>query len=276
MNIFITYSDEKYAEARQLCARMARRVGRFDKVVAYTPEDIDEDFKRAHIRTFSVKRGAGLWLWKPYLLQKTLNEIARTGDVVFYCDAGTFFIRSFSHLLKTMEQDVWVSNIPLAEKQYTKRETFVRMGCEGVQYEDTAQVQGGFVGIRKSIFGMEFVAEWLRYASDYRILSSNTNPDYPEAPYFIAHREDQSILSLLSKKYGIVAHCDPTQYGRFPEKLKRPQNVLLKLEKKEEYPVVILLHRRPKNNIKVFLVQYVHVVLPPCVLRRFLSKAYYQ
>lgn len=276
MNIFITYSDEKYAPARHFCAKMARWIGRFDKVIEYSPDDLDEDFKREQAKTLAVKRGAGLWVWKSYVLLKTLNEVAQDGDVVFYADAGTFFIRDFKHILKTMNQDVWVSNIPLAEKQYTKREVFVKMCCEGTEYEDTPQCQGGFVGVKKSQEGVAFVEEWLRFACDYNLLSSEHNPEYPEADYFVAHREDQSILSLLVKKYGYTAHLDPTQYASFPEKLNRPYNLHVENEQQKEYPVVILLHRQPQIAWKYTLAQLLHVVLPKRIVRMCLSKEYYQ
>lgn len=276
MNIFITYSDEKYAEARHLCARMAACLGRFDRVIEYSPEDIDPEFRRRYARTFAVQRGAGLWLWKPYIMLKTLEEVAHEGDVVFYTDAGTFFIRHFKHILKTMTQDVWVSNIPLTEKQYTKKEAFVLMGCEGRAFEDTPQVQGGFVGIRKSPQSMAFVKEWLTYSCDYRILSPECNPAYPETDCFIAHREDQSVLSLLCKKHGISFHKDPTQYGRFPEKYSRPYHLYVPAQQTGEYPVMILLHRQPKVTVRHIFNQLLHVILPKRVVRLFLSKVYYE
>ena len=34
---------------------------------------------------------------------------------------------------------------------------------------------------------------------------------------FLAHRHDQSIFSVLTKKYSIRAHRVPTQYGRAKE-----------------------------------------------------------
>lgn len=272
MNIFITYSDEKYAPARHFCTRMARLFGRFDKVIEYSPDDLDEDFKREQAKTLAVKRGAGLWVWKSYVLLKTLNEVAKEGDVVFYADAGTFFIRNFKHILKTINQDVWVSYIPLAEKQYTKKETFVKMGCEGSEYDDTPQCQGGFVGVRKSNESVAFVEEWLKYSMDYSIISPDHNPDYPEADYFVAHREDQSILSLLAKKHGYTAHLDPTQYGRIPEKFQHIHDESISYNRTHEYPVVILLHRQASLTKKTIIRQLLNVYLPKWLVRSLIVK----
>lgn len=239
------------------------------------PDDIDDDFKKKNAKTLSVRRGAGLWLWKPYVILKALNELAEEGDTVFYSDAGAFFIRSFLHIQKSMKEDIWVSDIPLAEKQYTKRETFVLMECEGKEYEDTAQVQATFVCVRKTDATIAFIKKWLDYCTNYRILSPEHNEEYPEDSCFISHREDQSVLSLLCKKYGIKAHQDPTQYGRFPEKLKRPENTLVVRDSHNEYPVVLILHRQPVVAYKHILFQYMHTVLPKRIVRLFLSKEYY-
>lgn len=276
MNIFITYSDEKYAEARHFCARMARWLGRFDKTMEFSPENIDIDFKKMHSDIFAFERGAGLWLWKPYLILKVLKEVAKDGDVVFYSDAGTFFIRPFSNILRTMKEDVWVSNIPLSEKQFTKKETFALMGCQGEKYEETPQVQGGFVGIRKSDISMRFVEEWLNYSSNYRIISPVTNPDYPEIDSFIAHREDQSVLSLLCKKHGITPHKDLTQFGRFPEKYSRPKHLTIENNQPVEYPTMIILHRQKSVNLKVIIPLIMNAILPCRIVKLFLSKEYYK
>lgn len=276
MNIFITYSDEKYAPARHFCARMARIAGGFDKVMEYCPDDLDEEFRNAQAKTLSVKRGAGLWVWKPYVIQKTLNEIAKEGDVVFYADAGCFFIRSCRNIIRTMDEDIWISDMPLVEKQYTKREVFVRMGCEGTEYEDTPQLQATFIGIRKSKQSCDLIKEWYDLVCDYTLLSPDNNPAYPEADYFLSHREDQSILSLLLKKHGIKPHLDPTQYGKFPEKYLRPYNIRTDNHHDKEYSPSILLYRRANVDVRRILNQLLHVILPKRVVRMFLAKECYE
>lgn len=276
MNIFVTYANEKYAPARHLCAKMAKVAGGFDKVLEFGPEDVDDRFRQANAQSFGHERGAGLWVWKPYIIYKVLKEVAQEGDVVFYADAGTFFIRSFKHILRTMDKDVWVSNIPLAEKQYTKREVFVRMHCEGPMYEETPQMQATFMGVRKTTQGLAFMEEWLNYVCDYELLSPESSRDYPEKDCYLAHREDQSILSLLCKKHGIKPHLDPTQYANYPEKYLRSYNIRIDNPHTKEYPVSILLHRRGNIDVRRIFFQYLHVVLPKCMVKPFLSKEYYR
>lgn len=60
-----------------------------DLVKEYTPEDIDSSFKNDNVNIFKYKRGCGLWLWKPYFINKVINE-NKDGDYIFYCDSGGF------------------------------------------------------------------------------------------------------------------------------------------------------------------------------------------
>ena len=79
---------------------------------------------------------------------------------------------------------------------------------------DTPQRLAGFIVLRKCCTSIQFVMEWLAYLSDIRIASDNPNTlGIPSSKSFVAHRHDQSVLSLLSKKWGLVAFRDPSQYG---------------------------------------------------------------
>jgi hypothetical protein len=52
------------------------------------------------------KRGAGYWLWKPYIIFQELY-LARDGDIILYSDASVNFIANISHLIKlTEKQDI--------------------------------------------------------------------------------------------------------------------------------------------------------------------------
>jgi len=109
MRIYITFGDEKYKKTRDFSAKMAKIVGNFDRVIAYGPEDIDNDFKQKHADIFRISRGYGLWLWKPYLIYKTLMKECDAGDLLFYGDGGSFFIRSVRHIELSMGgDDIWV------------------------------------------------------------------------------------------------------------------------------------------------------------------------
>ena len=80
MNIFITASNELYRDVCNYNCYCAKRYGEFDKVVVYdVDKEIDETYRQHHANILSVKRGAGLWLWKVYFIDKALKEECSEG-----------------------------------------------------------------------------------------------------------------------------------------------------------------------------------------------------
>ena len=262
--IYVTFGDERFAKSRDFGVKMATLVGGFDMAIGYSMDDIPEDFKKKHHLIFNIKRGAGLWLWKPYLIYKTLTEIANEGDMVFYAVGGSFFIRNIKHIERSMgANDIWVSWIPFVESQFTKADTFVLMDCEKEDFKRSAQIQGGFIYVRKSIETINFIKEWLDYCCDINILHpDNLCPGIKNDANFIAHREDQSVLSLLCKKHRIIPHLDPSQYGKYPYMygvwgFDRPA-----INYNEEYPVSIILHRSPNINVIEVIKLFILSIIP--------------
>ena len=121
---------------------------------------------------------------------------------------------------------------------------------------------------------MKFVNEWLQYCCDIRLLEAPSNTD-KEAAYFYSHREDQSILSLLAKKYNLRAWSDPTQYGRLPEKYKRDGCEMVYYGNKigkEDYPICLLHHRTKDANKSVLFKQLLCAILPRKIGLALISK----
>ena len=217
--VLISYADQGLTKAQRLNSFTGKHLGRFDRIIPYSPNDIDEKFYEDHRDILSLKRGAGEWLWKPYIILKTLEEL-NPGDYLFYCDSGAFILHSCRYIFDAMnETDLWVSDIPLIEKQWTKPIVFQRLGVlERADILNSNQIQGGFVGIRKSTASVSFVRDWLTYCCNRELLLPLSEDE--EIGDCIAHREDQSLLSVLCKVNEVKTHRDPTQYGRIPEKYK--------------------------------------------------------
>jgi len=68
----------------------------------------------------------------------------------------------------------------------------------------TSQINGAFFAVRNTWTARLFVSQWLSYATDIRAITDLDNQlGVSNLPEFVEHRHDQSILSLLSKKWGI-------------------------------------------------------------------------
>ena len=269
--VLINYADHGFSKAQHFNTWMGKKIGKFDQVIEYGPNNIDEDFFLANRDVLSMKRGAGEWLWKPYIISKTLEELDQ-GDYLFYCDSGAFMINSGKFIFESMkESDIWVSDIPLIEKQWTKPALIHKLeASQNTRVLESNQIQGGFIAMRKSPFSVSFINEWLSLCCDKKLLLPMTEKE--EKGECISHREDQSILSLLCKLRGIQAHRDPTQYGRIPEKYNSI-GALFSIPKHREdtYPVLILLHRTGDCDSRVILKQWLNIVLPKKIVHRLIK-----
>ncbi len=165
-------------------------------------------FFKTHERILKQPRGGGYWLWKPYFVDKTLQQLS-DGDFLFYCDSDTGLthpVDPIFHLTITKNQDIIPFELPYhIEKEWTKRDLFISMNCDTPNYYDTPQRRAGFFVLRKSALSVKFVREWLSLAQDEHLLTDTPNQlGTPNYPGFQEHRHDQSIFSLLSKKYHLT------------------------------------------------------------------------
>ena len=100
---------------------------------------------------------------------------------------------------------MWMARIPFIEKQYTKRDAFILMGADSPFYTDTRQYCANIQIYKKSKYTQKFIEELLYYSQDKRIISDDNNTlGFQNYKEFIDNRHDQTVLSLLIKKYGEV------------------------------------------------------------------------
>ena len=196
-----------------------------------------EEFYQTHRRILDHKRGAGYWLWKPYIIFQELTRV-NYGDYIVYSDCGRdkqFLSRSIATLLE------WCSDnhgmlpgvyIPQrgANRRWTKRDCFVLMGCDQEEYWNHCQIQASFSVWQKNEFSLSFVEKWLYYCADARILLDIPNTcGLPNFSDFIAHRHDQSVLTNYAIKEGIQGLGDPLSHTPFCDNDKSIDRVLAKM-----------------------------------------------
>lgn len=271
MKYFITYSDEKFKKQRSFALKMAKLRGGFDEVVGYDRSGIDNTFYDSNKHILEQMRGGGYWLWKPYYISRTLERISY-GDYLFYSDAGAFFIKSANILIAELnkrDQDVMGFELPLIERQWSKKELFRSMNCDADEYADTNQIMASYILVKKTAFSIAFFDEYLKYACNDINITDKYDDAVSQDTCFIDHRHDQSIFSLLYKKYKLKPFKDPSQYGDWPwgysgfKYLESKSNEMLLLDNgrlfranghKEDYSLVIF-HSRKSNPI-VGLLKY--------------------
>ena len=211
---FITFATPDHMSFAEANMKSALEVGRFDTAKIYTMNDIDDYYKAKNTHLLQYKRLAGYAVWKPYIIFKRLLEI-EDGDILCYNDSKYIWLTNVrnmeTQLLNGKNIGVYL-NKPNSgthiEKQWTKGDAFVLMNIQfnefGNDVKNTSQVWSGYILLRKEFNPIRFIGEWLTYNQDPRIASDSPTKIAPNDPIFTENRHDQTILSLLCKKWGIT------------------------------------------------------------------------
>ena len=99
------------------------------------------------------------------------------------------------------------------EYKYTKKDTFIRVF--GHSFDDYASYQrlAGIFFLGNNKFN-KFLIEEIKsigLEDDFRYISDSPSSE-PNHKSFVAHRHDQSIFSLISKKYKLISIKDETYF----------------------------------------------------------------
>ena len=235
--VAITFGNSIFRRQIELNRKSALEVGEVDEHYAYNPHDLDEAFKKKNKEILSRGRGSGYWLWKPYIINKTIIEKLNYGDYLIYIDAAMIFMNS-SHLLidflKENNASMWFNRLTLKERKFSKRDAFIIMGVDKPYYSETNQYMAGIQIYKKSDYTIKFIQEWLNYCQDKRIITDDKNT-LGEHNYqgFIENRHDQTALSLLIKKYGEANAGNPNMT---PEEVKKRKSIIM--------PNILCMYRR--------------------------------
>ncbi len=252
MVVCINFADNRYKSAQQLNSKTALKWGA-DRVIEYSPNDIDEGFQKKNEYIFRNLKGYGYWLWKPYFIFKSLSEI-EYGDYLMYTDSGSAFVNRISYLIDAMEKqndDIMCFSINQNERTWTKRDTLILMEADDDKYLNSNQICATYIIIKKTDKSLRIVSEYLRYSQDSRILTDDVNvmgtDNYKE---FRGHRHDQSIWSILCKKNDIEPYRDPSQYGL------NESDFSSDILSRSSYPQIIESHRNAGINYEFELSYY--------------------
>lgn len=202
----LNFADEKYKKAQQLNTKTAYKYGA-DKVFEYSWQDIDKEFYEQNRQILVQERGKGYWLWKPYFIYKTLM-LCGDGDWVVYADSGTYYRKNIKTYIEGLEKEgiEFISRTTkFKEKEFTKRDVFIELGCDSPYYTDSLQRAASVILIKNIPHNRQIIEEWLGHAQNIHWITDEPNhcgeENYKE---FIDHRHDQSLFSLVCKKYNVA------------------------------------------------------------------------
>jgi hypothetical protein len=216
MKVFFSYGDEKYKNSKNRIKLEAENSGFFDKINIFSRQDISDDFLEKTTPFIDHPRGGGYWLWKPFFLKKLFDEI-NDGDIVIYADAGCHINANgrnrFEYLIELLDLNPCgiLGYRIQPEDEYTNEKVFEHFSIEKNDWiRNSRQLMATILYLKKCPNTTNIVNEYYETAIKFPNLFSDDYNEYKKTAVFKDHRHDQSILSILRKKYGCVIIPDET------------------------------------------------------------------
>lgn len=221
---FISFADTKFSRTLDRIKNEAINSNFFDHVEIFDESFLDDEIKHY---CDNNPRGYGFWIWKPIMIKKYLEKI-NFGDLLMYCDAGCTInsngserFNEYVKMLSSEEKynDIITFNTDYEEKKWTKMDTFDFFNLHSLM--DSKHVIATSIFLKKTDNTLDLINEWEYVCVNHRNLIDDSSSKNPNSEFFMDNRHDQSIFSMVVKKYDTIKLTDETYMilnGKFDNK----------------------------------------------------------
>lgn len=211
--IFYTYGDkEKYNISKKHLIHLIKLSNVFDKTYSFSKYDIPKSDLEPFKSLLKEFRGGGFWIWKYLLLEKLIND-TNENDLIVYSDAGSSFnYHAKNRLLQyfDMLNSSDFGNFRIEseknhlEKFWTTKEIFNYFNVsDNKSILESTQLLGGHLIFKNCEHTKDLLNIFFKLIKKNKELITDYYNQFQDDE-FIENRHDQSIWSVLSKKYGGV------------------------------------------------------------------------
>lgn len=200
---FISFGQTGYYEDIAIdLLKNLKKAFPLSKTMVYNQTHLPDDYiKYAHTH----KRGYGYMRWKPYVINKYLQNV-NEDDIVIYLDGRCHFdsqkINWLDIFVAEKEYDFCVWQMEYSEFRYITSQVFQFFGLNLESYiAYSGQIASGLLALRKNSKTLSFIDKWVTILRDEAdLFNDKYNLDYQKEG-FIENRHDQSAFSLLIKLF---------------------------------------------------------------------------
>lgn len=209
-----------------------------EKTFSYGPDCIDPMFYSMNKKTLDAERGAGFWLWKPYVTNKALHSgYLHEGDYLIYSDAGVEILNDVRHLTNAVDEDILLFSNGWRHAEWCKADCMKAINHWEVFDNFTQpQVQASVIVMKVTDRVIDFMREWLLWCQMPGLIDDSPSK-HTNFKTFADHRHDQAILTCLQIKHGLKLHWWPALYAEH-----------IKAGYSDSYPVMFNHHRKRNHE----------------------------
>lgn len=171
-----------------------------------------------HKKFMESTRAYGFWIWKTFMISKLMKSLP-DGDVICYSDIGcTFNVKGLNRMNEyksiVLDKDSLCFNIPHLEKEYTKSDTYIRVFPNNESHFHTYQRCATTYFLKNNKENKYIIDEInaISIENNYHYIDDSASI-LPNDISFKENRYDQSIFSLISKKYNFYCIPDETYWN---------------------------------------------------------------
>ena len=218
---FAAHHDNRYENRRKTYKEVAEGLGVFDSVNVFSNfncyDYCPELLEHKHYMDVPHRRGYGYWVWKFFLVREFLNNIPEN-DLMLYTDIGCTFNykgkpRMFEYIDMAQQNNSLTFEVGYPEFLYTKMDTYLRIFPDTFQHGSTGQRCSGIFFLKNNQQNKNILDELKVLHVENNYINVTDEPSIvPNSPSFVEHRHDQSIFSLITKKYNMFAIPDETYW----------------------------------------------------------------
>lgn len=203
--VLVSYADghEVFYQNQAALASSAADKG-FDVIYNYRRSSLDPVFTAKNKHILELQRGAGYWVWKPYVILKAM-EASPEGAIILYADSGVVFKKPLRKLLKHFADHEMLLvgyGTPIPLEIQLKKEAYAGFSFPITQdILDSQALWGFFLGLKNTQANRNFIKTWLKACENVDAVSDSPLDPAHQNPRFDAHLHDQALLSAVAAKF---------------------------------------------------------------------------
>ncbi len=229
---FITYGTNRYERSKFRLGKQVEALELFDSVTLYDNNKLSNEFKEKHREVLSKQHGGGFWIWKLDIIKQELDNM-KENDILVYADAGCVInnegkerMMEYFDMLNKSEYGIISFQMHHKEINWTTSNVFKYFN-ENLKSEipNSGQIIATVLIMQKKAHLLKIIEEAYKVLDyDDKLFTNEygcVNDKKDQHIGFKDSRHDQSILSVIRKKYGSIILEDET-LSHLPKSKKWP------------------------------------------------------
>jgi hypothetical protein len=209
-----------FSRAHSRVLQNAENFGVFSSINLFSERDIFNFCPEIipYKKFLSSTRGYGYWMWKSFLVSRMM-ELSSDDDLICYADIGCTFndagiARFGEYCALTSEYGSLCFDLGHLERAYTKMDTYKKIFPETLDHLNTGQRCATTFLLKNTQDNRNIFEEIKKISVENNHFYITDVPSQEQNhEEFKEHRHDQSVFSLMSKKYKFYCIPDETYWA---------------------------------------------------------------